>query len=199
MTSGLGRRAALAALACGLAGAVLTVSAADPPVRTYLDETTAATVTVATEPLVFARERTDLAVNARDYLSLAPIEVNRAGTRTYYWFGYVWSTIDRRDGEAIADRDDEWVLLADDRPIPLRPERQSLRELGIAELPLRRPVRTAVPLLFGTQPEILTFVAGASSFNAQLLRDGLSEHFPPWHEARTALRNFVDHLGLERR
>ena len=84
-------------------------------VREYLDEKTAATITVTSASMIFARERPELAVNARDYISLAALEVNRAGTRSYYWFAYVWSTIDRRDDTPLLIESDELVLMADGR------------------------------------------------------------------------------------
>ena len=72
--------------------------ASQPPdvPRQYLDQQSAATVTVATGALVFARERPELAVHARDYLTLVPVDVNQAGTHRLYFYCHVWSTIDKR-------------------------------------------------------------------------------------------------------
>ena len=68
-------------------------------------------------PLVFARERPSLAVNARDYISLVAVDVNRGGQHQLYWYGYVWTTIDDGGQLAAAARRAEWLLLADTRPI----------------------------------------------------------------------------------
>jgi hypothetical protein len=92
-------------------------AADDDAVREYVDEITAVSITVPVESLLFARERTDLAANARDYITLTPLEINRTGQRACYWFGYVWSTIDR---PIAVLEGDELVLLADGRPIALR-------------------------------------------------------------------------------
>ena len=61
----------------------------------HLDQQTAVNITVMAEPWVYFRDAPMLAANARDYLNVGVIEINRAGTREY-WLGVIsWSTIDR--------------------------------------------------------------------------------------------------------
>lgn len=168
--------------------------AADAAVREYLDEKTAATVTVTDSSFVFARERTDLAVNARDYLSLAAIEVNRVGQRAYFWSGYVWSTIDRRDRAPVFDPKATLVLLADGRPIPLTADGRSSREVGIGRAPTPVPARSATAVLFATDPETLAFVSQASELSVLLVREGASESLTLWRDARQPLVAFLRHL-----
>jgi hypothetical protein len=178
------------------AALVAHAARADDAVRSYLDQTTAATITVAVQTFVFARERTDLAVNARDYISLVPIEVNRSGQRAYYWFGYAWSTIDRRDQNPIVTASDELVLVADGRPIRLQRATTPSRELGLATPPTPSPARAAVAVLCPTDAEILNYVGAAAELHVQLIRDGQGEDFLPWRDARAALNAFVSTLGL---
>src|SRR4051812_12650535 len=83
----------------------------------FLDEKTAATVSVAAKPLVFARERPELAAHSRDYITLAAASVNRSGTIDYFIFAYFWSTLDPRDGSAGRTPSDELTIAADDRLI----------------------------------------------------------------------------------
>lgn len=163
-------------------------------VREYLDSTTAVTVTVVTEPLVFARERSDLAVNARDYLSLTPLEVNQSGKRACYWSGYVWSTIDRRDGEPLLAPGDELVLIADDRPIPLRADSRSMSDIGIVDAPTRPPRRGAVPLLFSVGRDTVDYVASAGALHVEWVHDGVSESYQLWHDSRAMLRGLSDRI-----
>jgi hypothetical protein len=170
--------------------------AGDKPVYEYLDEQTAATVTTALEPLVFARERSDLAVNARDYVSLVPIEVNRSGVRRYYWFGYLWSTIDRRNGETPLAQGDQLVLLADGRPIALPAAASSMRELGIARPPLKRPGRAAVALLLQADPDSVTFAGHAAELSLTLIRNGQNQDFELWRDEREDVTAFVTYLGV---
>lgn len=61
----------------------------------FTDTRTALTIIGAAEPLVVSHEEPSLAVNARDYLSLGAIEVNRMGDYEHYLVVVAWSTIDR--------------------------------------------------------------------------------------------------------
>ena len=186
--------AAVAALLAALAMARAT-PAADDKVREYVDEITAVSITVPTDSLVFARERSDLAVNARDYLTLAPLEINRTGKRRYFWSGYLWSTIDRRGGPILAPGD-TLVLVADGRPIALQSDGQSLRNHGVGQPPTPMPVRTATPVLFAASAETIAYVARSEELHVELIHEGSSESFALWKEGREAVRAFVDRLGL---
>jgi hypothetical protein len=132
-----------------LAAVAATGCAATNPAggeREYLDEQTAATVTVGAPVLVFARERPDLAVHARDYLTLVPLDVNQSGRHAQYFLGYAWSTIDKR-AQPEAPSPPRFELIADGRPIPLAPHQGSLRDLGLGEVPVPAPARSATLLI----------------------------------------------------
>jgi hypothetical protein len=188
-------RGALAVLFATLLALPPGVPAADKLVRQYVDETTAASVTVAVEPLIFARERSDLAVNARDYVILTPTEVNIMGKRSYFWSAYIWSTIDRRDREPLLAPGDELVLVADGRPLPLRSDAQTLRAHGLGEPAMRAPARTAIPALYGTDLESIGYVARATELHVELIHAGSNETFALWKDGRAALRAFTAGLG----
>ncbi len=192
-----GRRAgaALAVLSAALIAWTAGVPAADGSVRQYVDEVTAASITVAVEPLIFARERTDLAANSRDYVTLTAIEVNVMGKRSYLWSAYIWSTIDRRDRQQLVAPGDELVLVADGRPIPLRSDAKTLREHGIGEPPTRTPTRTAVPALFAADLESIAYVARATEVHIELIHAGSNDAFVLWKDGRAALRAFGEAVG----
>jgi len=191
-----GRRAGavLAVLSAALLAWTAGVRAADP-VRQYVDEITAATITVAVEPLIFARERTDLAANSRDYVTLTAIEINVQGKRSYFWSAYIWSTIDRRARQPLVAPGDELVLVADGRPIPLRSDAQTLRDLGLGESPTRAPTRTAVPALFAADRESIGYVARAGELRIELIHAGNNDAFVLWKDGRAALRAFSEAAG----
>jgi hypothetical protein len=105
----------LLALAAAM-GACTSASRTRGPTE-FLDEKTAATVSVAAKPLVFAHERTELAAHARDYVTLVGASVNRSGTVDYFMFAYFWSTVDRRDAKVESPPDGEFTIAADDRRI----------------------------------------------------------------------------------
>ena len=184
MTSDGNRRLPRSPRHLAVAMLLLVVGAcASPPSdgpRQYLDEKSAATVTVAQGSLVFARERPELAVHARDYLTLVPIDVNRMGTHVLYFYGFVWSTIDKRgstpSGEGIA----QFEIVADGRRIPLVPVRATPRELGLAEPPVRAPSGSAQLLIARTDRQTLAFLAAAGVIRAAELHDGVSEPYELW-------------------
>lgn len=166
----------------GVLAAVLLAGCAALPTarpRIYLDERTSATVTVGGPIMVFARERPELAVYARDYLTLVPIDVNRSGTHVQYFYGYAWSTIDKRgveDSVAVP----RFELLADGRRIPLLPVPGHPSDLGIGDPPLPVPARSAQALLSVTTTGVQDFVARADQIVAIALRDDAAEPFALW-------------------
>ncbi len=184
MTSERGSLRVARRWACACLVAVVTGCAAAPPAddasREYLDEETAATITVGGRPLVFARERPELAVHARDYLTLVPVDVNRAGTHAQYFYGYVWSTIDKRGVEAGGQAPARFELIADGRRIPLVPLSGEPRSLGLGEAPLPPPAASAQVLVSATTREVQRFVRDAAEIVAVAFRDGAAEPFPLW-------------------
>jgi hypothetical protein len=175
--------------------AAVKSQAAEDAVREYVDETTAASITAANEALIFARERTDLAVNARDYLTLVPVEINRSGKRALFWSGYLWSTIDRRNRQPWLAEGDELVLLADGRPMPLRSSGKTLRDQGVAEPITAPPARRAIPVLFPATAEEIAYLAGASDVRIELLHSATSESFLLWKGRPDAFTAFSEHVS----
>jgi hypothetical protein len=176
-------------LACGrglalVLAALLAAGCATPESvrgeREYLDEVTAATITVGSPTLVFARERPELAVHARDYLTVVPVDVNRAGTHSQYFYAYVWSTLDKRGLAEEATVDWRFELVADGRRIALTPVAGELRDLGLGAPPLPSPARSAQVLVAPTSRDVQAFVAGASELRAVATHDGGAERFELW-------------------
>lgn len=150
---------------CAYVGAC---AGAGPAARQYQDESTAVTVTTLAEPIVLAREVSLLAANARDYLSLYPVEVNRTGQRRYYFFGYSWSTIDRREAAVAPDAArPEVTLRADDRDIVLKMSAREFETAGVTAMPVPPPVPAATPVLYPTDRATLLFVGTARVLSAQ--------------------------------
>jgi hypothetical protein len=146
----------------------------------YLDEQTAATVTVREPALVFARERPELAVNARDYLTLVPVDVNRAGKHVQYYYGYVWSTIDKRRVSGVGTDSRRFELIADGRQIPLDRYPGEPRTLGLGEAPVPPPARSAQVLVAPVSRDTQEFVARATELRAVALDEGVTERFELW-------------------
>lgn len=155
------------------------------PTRQYLDTTTAATILTMDRPIVFARDRPALAVNARDYASLVAIDVNRAGSHQLYWYGLLWTTT--TGAQPALPEGAEWLLLADTRPIRLRRPAGMLRDLGIGDAPIPLPVRDATAVLFTADRESLEYIRSARQLS---IRDHEGNEYRLWRDARDELAGF---------
>lgn len=185
--------AALAALL--LAPGPRTARAADLEPREYLDQDTAATVTVVARPLVFAYPRTELAANARDYVTLAAAAVNRNGRISFVAIVYFWSTVDPRMRTDPLPAPEPLILQADDRRIELRLRGQSAHDAGIG-VAVHTPAGTAAtPQVYGMDLATLRFVAEARHLTVFARSNGTLVDYPLWDDRRGALRAFVQHVG----
>lgn len=163
-----------------LAGGCATTREEAAGPREYLDRETAATVTVGVPALVFARDRTEYAVHARDYLTLVAVDVNRGGRHAQYFFGYAWSTIGKPSAAAQSTPPTRFELVADGRRIPLVHQPGPLRELGLGEAPLPPPSRTAELLVAPASREVQEFVQRASELHAVRVGEGGSARYDLW-------------------
>src|SRR4051812_910316 len=93
--------------------------------REYLDEQTAATIKVVSDPWIFTRERTSSAVDSHDYLNIYAIDVNRMGDhRQYLAVLKAWPE---------NSSDSTLEIITSEGSVKLQPTAQSARELGIAQ------------------------------------------------------------------
>jgi hypothetical protein len=189
-------QAALAALAALLlAPAQRAACAADLEPQEYLDQDTAATVTVVAQPLVFANPRTELAANARDYVTLAAAAVNRNGKVSYVGIAYFWSTVDPRMRTDPLPAPEPLILQADDRRIELRLQGQSPHDAGIG-VPVHAPPGTvATPHVYGIDLATLRYMAEARQLVVLADSNGALLRYPLWEDHRAALRAFVRRMG----
>jgi hypothetical protein len=145
--------------------------------REYLDERTAATITVAGESMVFACERPELGVNARDYVTLTAVDVNTSGRHATHLVGYSWSTLDKR---AIQESDSQYEVIADDRTLPLQPMPGGFRAIGVNEPPIPAPSRSSLPLAAPITRDQLQFLRDTPGAYVARTRDGVMERFDLW-------------------
>jgi hypothetical protein len=187
-------RPAVAVLALGACAAVLAGPKA--PLE-YLDERTAATITIVGEPLVFACARPELAANTRDYMTVAAAAVNRSGKYTYVLISYVWSTVDPRLRRDPLPNAEPLALQADDRRIELHLSGHSAHEAGIGELVHAPAGIDTPPNVYGTDLATLRFLAAARHVTLLADSDGVQQPYELWEDRRPALRAFVRHLSGE--
>jgi hypothetical protein len=171
------------AVICATLGTGGCASAPPAEPREYLDESTAATVTVAGRSIVFALERPDLGVNARDYVTLTGVDVNTSGRHVSHVVGYAWSTLDKRS--ANSDAQATYELVVDDRVLPLTVMTAGFRSLGLATPPLQPPSRSAVPLAAKVSREALALYVDSPTARVVRQRAGVTERFQRWSVTAT--------------
>jgi hypothetical protein len=160
----------------------------------FTDTRSAVTVTGAAEPLVVSHEEPSLAVNARDYLSLGVIEVNRMGDYEHYLVVVAWSTIDRGRIRGMSSRPEvsdrlelrtdghAFKLVAGSEPDPVRD-----REL------YPTPAAASARRYFRVDAATLRSVVGAKTIQIRVDRgeDGTAVYYPWGTRGVEALRRFA--------
>lgn len=187
-------RSAIAAVAAlALLAACATLPAPAP--LTYLDERTGITLTVVDAPLVLARERRDLAANARDYLTLVAVARNESGRVTSALLVHRWSTIDTRvttAGATIADP--RLVIVADGRDIRLTPVDPVPQEFEPSDThDLWRPKVSRVDTTaYRIDTATLRYIAQSARVSAfrSVAEDALP--FAMWRDGRAALGRLAE-------
>ena len=178
-----------------LALATLSASAcANPPPRDpheIFDEQSGNTLLVVPKPLVFARERRDVAAHERDYATLVAVEIDQSGKYSEYLLLYRWSTVDRRMSRPPDPQAGELKILADGRVIDLMPLEQvpiglsRRRELHLPEHGdvVTHAYRIDVPTLH--------FIATSRELTVHMPQESLDAPFAIWEDGRSALRQFL--------
>lgn len=161
------------------------------PSHEIFDEQTASTLLVAASPLVFARERSDVAAHARDYVTLVAVEIDASGDYHQYLILYRWSTVDRRMSPPPDPAAGELRIFADGRVIELRP---------LDKLPLsiekRRELLVpnhgdVVPRAYRIDVGTLNFIAASRHLVVRLPQEPLDTPLKLWEDGRGALAQFL--------
>jgi hypothetical protein len=168
-----------------------------PAPWTSLDKRTGATVTVAGEPLVFARERTELAAHARDYVTLVTALLDTSGHFQYVLVCYQWSTVDARLDDQRPDDRATLIISADDRRFVLTPAERSSHDIGL-DLTLEPPPGPhRRSRLYLTDLPTLRFLVAARAVRLQV-STGTGELTVPyqiWRDGRGALGALLSKEG----
>jgi hypothetical protein len=161
------------------------------PGREIFDEQTGNTWTVVSKPIVFARERTDVAAHARDYATLVAVEVDHSGTFKDYLLLHRWSTVDKRMSPPPAPDAGELHLLSEGRELNLKP----LPSLPIG-VDSRRDLHVpahgaAVTYAFAVDQDTLRFIAASRVLKLRMPQESLDTPFQIWEDGRGALSEFL--------
>jgi hypothetical protein len=171
----------------------LAACASGPPeARQILDEDSGNTFFVVAKPLVFARERTDVAAHARDYATLVAVAVDEAGHFSEYLLLHRWSTVDRRMLPAPNPGAGKLRILAEGRTMDLMP----LEEVPVtlASRPeLHGPKHgDVITRAYKVDLSTLGFIAASRALTVRLPEEPLDTPFGLWTDGRAGLAKFVE-------
>jgi hypothetical protein len=155
------------------------------------DEQSASTLLVVAKPLVFARERSDVAAHSRDYATLVAVEDDRSGQYTQYLLLYRWSTVDRRMSPPPGPDEGELKILADGRTIDLKPLDRpptSLAQRRALHVPEHGDV---VYRSYRVDSATLQFIAASRDLALRMPQEPLDTPFTLWEDGRGELAQFL--------
>jgi hypothetical protein len=178
----------------------LTACASGPPeARQILDEESGNTFFVVRTPLVFSRERTDVAAHARDYATLVAVAVDQSGNFSEYLLLHRWSTVDRRMLPAPNPEAGKLRILAEGRSIDLLP---------LDEVPVTLSSRPelhgpkhgdVITRAYKVDLPTLRFIAASRVLAVRLPQEPLDTQFGLWTDGRAGLARFVEAQGTRER
>ncbi len=171
----------------------LAACAASPskPGEELFDEQTGNTVTVVSEPIVFARERNDVAAYARDYVTLVAVEVDHSGQFKDYLLLYRWSTVDKRMLPPPDPSAGKVRLVSEGRELDLDPLESMPVGLGSGRDLHLPPHGEAIVHGYAVDLNVLRFIAASRTLILQMPQETLDTPFTLWQDGRRALGRFV--------
>jgi hypothetical protein len=173
--------------------AALASCASRPPAASQeiFDESDASTLLVVANPIVFARERTDLAAHARDYATVVAVEIDISGDYSDYLLVYRWSTVDRRMLPPPDPATGALRIVADGRVFDFKP----LDKLPVnfaQRRELHMPKRDdVVPRGYKVNAETLHFIATSEDLTLRMPQEPFDAPFKLFEDGRRALLEFL--------
>jgi hypothetical protein len=175
---------------------VLTASAScasRPPAASQeiFDESDASTLLVVAKPMVFARERSDLAAHARDYATVVAVEIDISGDYSDYLLVYRWSTVDRRMLPPPDPAGGALRIVADGRVFDFKPvDRLPVNFAQRRELHMPKH-DDVLPRGYKLDAETLRFIANSEDLNLRMPQEPLDAPFQLFEDGRRALLEFL--------
>jgi hypothetical protein len=161
--------------------------------REYLDEQTAATITVVAQPWVFTRRTTASQV---DFFNLYALDVNRMGEhRKYFAVVHYWPDSDLLDDS----RAPMLVLNAGSNELKLAAVAERPRQLGIAQPLDPSAPSSAQTWLYPIDREILQIVSQTRELAAALVSARADARYTVWRDGSSELSEFAAAFEPERR
>jgi hypothetical protein len=147
--------------------------------REYLDEQTAATITVVAEPLILVRATS----NAREFLNLYAIDVNRMGQHQQYIAVLPWWSVGHTQPKLS--------LETTSGPVTLTPVTHPPREFGIAQAVDESAPRDATWWYFPADKALLDDIARSPALKARVHAAGGVNKYVLWRDASRQLNELA--------
>ena len=115
----------------------------------------------ATPPVIFFRDASYRAANARDFVYMGPIEINRMGQFNYFlWMG-IWSTLDDFYADSSRDGFESITLFADGEPITLEAAGWTLDAIGVSDPVYVAPVSSTADVYYRVTVDQIRLLAAS--------------------------------------
>jgi hypothetical protein len=158
-----------------------------------LDPLTAVTITYTKSPLVFYHDQSGRAAYARDYVHMAPLEVNRGGTYHYFiWLG-IWNTLQDNQTGDPRDGFESIIVIADGQSKVLELSGWTAASVGASEPIYLKPVASSSDAYYEVTADYLRLLAESTDVRIQS-SGSRGASYEPWDNQErglTSLREFV--------
>lgn len=177
--------------------AFVACAATDLWPRERLDPETAVHATLLAEPWVYSRDVPLLAANARDYLNVGVVAINRAGQRTY-WLGVVaWSTIDRVALQRASGEPGRIRLSRPDGSLELSPVEGGRKVVGLERPAFTSPASRFTESWYLVSVEQLRWLSESPPSAVELLEpEPEALVFGKWRARRKPMAEFIRAIGI---
>lgn len=186
-------RKILSMLAAGAIVLLVGCSSSSSLISQKLDPVTAVTITYSKSPLIFYRDQSGRAAHARDYIYMAPLEVNRAGSYRYFvWLG-IWNTLQRGQSSGPRDGFESIVVLADGEPRVLELSGWTATSVGASEPIYLKPVASSSDAYYEVTADYLRLLAESKDIRIQS-SGARGTSYEPWENQDRALASLKELL-----
>jgi hypothetical protein len=163
--------------------------------REILDPQTSATITYSSATMLLYRDVPAHAANAKNLVSLGPLQVNRSGHYRYFlWLG-IWNTNFKASEANGRDGFDSIILFVDGEPLALEISGWTPSTIGASTPVYPQPVASALNAYYEVTVDQIRFIAEANDLSLQT--SGFTSHsFELWDQQLAAKHGFRQFLAV---
>ena len=163
-------------------------------VKGQMDPVTSVTISYSQTPMVFYRDVSGRAAYARNFVHMAPLEVNRSGDYRYYlWLG-IWNTMADAQSDQSRDGFESIVIFAYGEPLPLEITGWTVAAIGASKPVYLKPVASAADAYYAVTVDQLRLIAEARDVRVKTT-GSRNESYEPWDNQKSAKKSLIEFLG----